>query len=189
MYRIVSLMAAEHRNSMILGDPDQSICAYRGATSEENFASFTRDFPGHDVVTLERNYRSTKAILRAANAVIEQNRGRHQKHLWTDGPAGEPLVIEDCENEFDEADRIASWTHARLRPGVQAQGAVCARARQRARRRHRAGAHGRSHPGARHRDDRIHRTRRQPEERRLAFTPLDHTRVVTAPAPPRGMRT
>jgi DNA helicase-2/ATP-dependent DNA helicase PcrA len=50
-YRIVSLLAAEHRNLMILGDPDQSICAYRGATSEENFAAFARDFPEHDTVT------------------------------------------------------------------------------------------------------------------------------------------
>jgi DNA helicase-2/ATP-dependent DNA helicase PcrA len=116
-YRIVSLLAAEHRNLMILGDPDQAICAYRGASSEENFAAFARDFPEHEVVTLERNYRSTATILRAANATIAGNRGRVDKRLWTDGPTGEPITIEDCEDELDEADRIAAWARAHVDAG------------------------------------------------------------------------
>jgi DNA helicase-2/ATP-dependent DNA helicase PcrA len=119
-YRIVSLLAAEHRNLMILGDPDQSICAYRGATSEENFAAFARDFPENDVVVLDRNYRSTKTILRAANAVIDPNRGRHRKRLWTDGPDGKPVAVEACEDELDEADRIAGWARAHLDQGHRA---------------------------------------------------------------------
>jgi DNA helicase-2/ATP-dependent DNA helicase PcrA len=116
-YRIVSLLAAEHRNLMILGDPDQAICAYRGASSEENFAAFARDFPEHEVATLERNYRSTRTILRAANAVIAGNRGRVDKRLWTDEPVGEPIAIEDCVDEIAEADRIATWAHAHLDDG------------------------------------------------------------------------
>ena len=89
-YRIVSLLAAEHRNLMILGDPDQAICAYRGATSEENFAAFARDFPEHDVVTLERNYRSTATILSAANALIAANRGRAGQAPVDDGARWRP---------------------------------------------------------------------------------------------------
>jgi DNA helicase-2/ATP-dependent DNA helicase PcrA len=116
-YRIVSLLAAEHRNLMILGDPDQAICSYRGASSEENFAAFARDFPEHEVVTLERNYRSTRTILRAANAVIAGNRGRVEKRLWTDGPSGEPIIVEDCDDEIDEADRIATWARAHVDRG------------------------------------------------------------------------
>jgi DNA helicase-2/ATP-dependent DNA helicase PcrA len=118
-YRIVSLLAAEHGNLMILGDPDQAICSYRGATSEENLAAFARDFPDHDVVTLERNYRSTWAILRAANAVIAPNRGRQQKQLWTDGPVGEPIAVEACGDELDEAERIARWARAHLDQGCR----------------------------------------------------------------------
>ena len=117
-YRIVSLLAAEHRNLMILGDPDQAICAYRGATSEENFAAFARDFPEHDVVTLERNYRSTATILNAANALIAANRGRLDKRLWTTGPAGDPIAVEDADDELDEAQRIATWARAHLDAGA-----------------------------------------------------------------------
>ena len=116
-YRIVSLLAAEHRNLMILGDPDQAICSYRGASSEENFAAFARDFPEHEVVTLERNYRSTGTILRAANAVIAANRGRVDKRLWTDGPEGEPIVVADCGDELDEADRVATWARQHIDQG------------------------------------------------------------------------
>ena len=154
-YRIVALLAEQHRNLMILGDPDQAICAYRGATSAENFAAFARDFPEHDVVTLERNYRSTATILTAANALIAANRGRLDKRLWTTGPAGDPIAVEDADDELDEAQRIATWARAHLDAGGAAVGAVRARARQRARRRHRAGAHGRPRPGARHRRARV----------------------------------
>ena len=109
---------------MILGDPDQAICAYRGATSEENFAAFARDFPEHDVVTLERNYRSTATILTAANALIAANRGRLDKRLWTTGPAGDPIAVEDADDELDEAQRIATWARAHLDAGA-APSALC----------------------------------------------------------------
>ena len=116
-YRIVALLAHEHRNLVILGDPDQAICAYRGATSEENFAAFARDFPGHAVVTLERNYRSTGAVVRAANALMAGVRGRVDKRLWTDRPAGEPVGVVACDDELDEAERIAAWGRRHLDDG------------------------------------------------------------------------
>jgi DNA helicase-2/ATP-dependent DNA helicase PcrA len=119
-YRIVALLAAQHRNLMILGDPDQAICAYRGATSQENFAAFARDFPEHDVVTLERNYRSTATILRAANTLISRNRDRLDKRLWTAGPAGEPIEVEALDDELGEAERIAGWARGHLDAGVVA---------------------------------------------------------------------
>ena len=154
-YRIVALLAEHHRNLMILGDPDQAICAYRGATSAENFAAFARDFPEHDVVALERNYRSTATILTAANALIAANRGRLDKRLWTTGPAGDPIAVEDADDELDEAQRIATWARDPPRRRRPAVGTVRPRARQRARRRHRAGAHGRPRPGARRRRARV----------------------------------
>jgi DNA helicase-2/ATP-dependent DNA helicase PcrA len=123
-YRIVSLLAAEHRNLMILGDPDQAICAYRGATSEENFAAFARDFPEHDVVTLERNYRSTATILNAANALIAANRGRVDKRLWTTGAPGDPIAVHQADHELDEAQRIAAWARVHLDAGAAAS-ALC----------------------------------------------------------------
>ena len=116
-YRIVSLLAVEHRNLMVLGDPDQSICAYRGATSAENLAAFAREFPEHEVVTLERSYRSTATILRAANALIAANRGRIEKRLWTTGPTGDPIAVEDWDDEVDEAQRIAAWARAHVEDG------------------------------------------------------------------------
>jgi DNA helicase-2/ATP-dependent DNA helicase PcrA len=117
-YRIVALLAAEHRNLMILGDPDQAICSYRGATSEENFAAFARDFPEHEVVTLERNYRSTATILRAANALISRNRDRIGKRLRTTGPTGEPIKVEAFDDELEEAKGIAVWARGHLEAGV-----------------------------------------------------------------------
>ncbi|MEN3281376.1 MAG: ATP-dependent helicase UvrD/PcrA [Solirubrobacteraceae bacterium] len=123
-YRIVALLAAEHRNLMILGDPDQAICTYRGATSEENFAAFARDFPEHEVVTLERNYRSTATILRAANALISHNRGRIEKRLWTAGPTGEPIEVDAFDDELEEAEGIAVWARGHLDAGVT-PGALC----------------------------------------------------------------
>ena len=116
-YRIVALLGERHRNVMILGDPDQAICAYRGATSAENFAAFAGDFPEHDIIALERNYRSTAAILTAANALVAANRGRLDKRLWTTGPAGDPIAVEDADDELDEAQRIATWARTQLDAG------------------------------------------------------------------------
>src|SRR6266540_4549654 len=78
-YRLLQLLASEHKNVCAVGDPDQSIFAFRGADIR-NILDFERDFPGTRTIALEQNYRSTNAILRAANAVIENNRERKPKH-------------------------------------------------------------------------------------------------------------
>ncbi len=105
-YRFVSLLAAKHNNLCVVGDDDQSIYKFRGATIE-NIMNFEQDFPGAMVVRLEQNYRSTQNILDAANAVIAHNLERKGKTLWTAAGAGEKLRLHTAENEQDEADRVA----------------------------------------------------------------------------------
>ena len=107
-YRIVALLAEQHRNLMILGDPDQAICAYRGATSAENFAAFARDFPSTRSSPWSATTARRPPILTAANALIAANRGRLEKRLWTTGPTGDPIAVEDADDELDEAQRIAT---------------------------------------------------------------------------------
>jgi DNA helicase II / ATP-dependent DNA helicase PcrA len=121
-YRLVALLAAEHRNLVILGDPDQAICAYRGATSEENLDAFARDFPEHTTITLERNYRSTPTILRAANALIARNPDRVPKRLWTALPDGPTIAVEALDDELEEAQRIAAWARGHLDGGTPPAG-------------------------------------------------------------------
>jgi len=100
-YLIGHRLAAEHRNLCATGDPDQSIYGWRGATIR-NILDFQRDYPDAHVVKLERNYRSTKAILRAADSVIVHNSLRHDRNLWTANEQGEPvrfLLGPDAEGE------------------------------------------------------------------------------------------
>ena len=91
----------------VVGDSDQSIYAFRGATLR-NIEQFEEDFPAAEVVMLEQNYRSTQNILTAANAVIARNESRRPKNLWTDAGGGAPLVIFAGADERDEAAFIAS---------------------------------------------------------------------------------
>ncbi|HSH40934.1 MAG TPA: DNA helicase II [Arenicellales bacterium] len=111
-YELIRLLAAKNRQVFIVGDDDQSIYGWRGARVE-NIRQFEKDFPGTKVFRLEQNYRSTATILNAANAVIDRNRGRMGKNLWTEGEQGEPVKLYAAYNEFDEArfvvDRIQSW--------------------------------------------------------------------------------
>jgi DNA helicase-2/ATP-dependent DNA helicase PcrA len=86
----------------VVGDADQSIYAFRGATIR-NITEFERDFPGARVILLEQNYRSTQNILTAANAVVSMNSGRMPKNLWTDSGEGPPLVGYVADSEHDEA--------------------------------------------------------------------------------------
>src|SRR6266705_1402555 len=81
-YRLLQLLGSEHRNVCAVGDPDQSIYAFRGADIR-NIMEFERDFPGTRVIALEQNYRSTNTILQAANHVIRHNRDRKEKNLWS----------------------------------------------------------------------------------------------------------
>ena len=105
-YRLISLLAAMHMNLCVVGDDDQSIYRFRGATIE-NILQFEHQFPNAKVVRLEQNYRSTQNILDAANKVIEHNEGRKGKTLWTGNGAGEELAWQVCEDERDEARAIA----------------------------------------------------------------------------------
>jgi len=90
----------------VVGDADQSIYAFRGATIR-NIEDFERDFPSATTIMLEQNYRSTQTILSAANAVIARNEGRREKRLWTDAGEGELIVGYVAENEHDEARFVA----------------------------------------------------------------------------------
>lgn len=90
----------------VVGDADQSIYAFRGATIR-NIEDFERDFPNATTILLEQNYRSTQNILNAANAVIARNAGRREKRLWTDAGEGELIVGYVADNEHDEARFIA----------------------------------------------------------------------------------
>ena len=101
-YRLLRLIAGEHRNLCVVGDDDQSIYSFRGADIR-NILEFEEDFPDATVVKLEQNYRSTQTILDAANAVIANNRGRKSKSLWSDLGRGEPVHIRELEDEFAEA--------------------------------------------------------------------------------------
>ena len=101
-YHLVQLLAAGHRNLMVVGDPDQSVYRFRGATIR-NILDFEQDYPDATVVPLTRNYRSTQTVLDAANAVIAHNEGRTDKDLWTDRGAGAPIVVYHANDEHDEA--------------------------------------------------------------------------------------
>ncbi len=105
-YRLVRRFAGGSRNLTVVGDDDQSIYSWRGA-EPRNLLDFDRDFPDAMVVKLEQNYRSTQVILGAANAVISNNRDRHQKALWSERTGGEPVLWEECADERAEADFIA----------------------------------------------------------------------------------
>jgi len=106
-YVLLKLLAGEHKNVMAVGDPDQSIYAFRGADIR-NILEFERDFPNTKVIALEQNYRSTNAILQAANAVIENNRERKEKNLWSDLGEGEPVHVVETEDEHAEARFVAA---------------------------------------------------------------------------------
>ena len=101
-YAFVKLLAGKDGGVFVVGDDDQSIYGWRGARVE-NILRFQQDFPGTKVVRLEQNYRSTNAILKAANAVISNNTERLGKSLWTDRGEGETVKVYGAYNEHDEA--------------------------------------------------------------------------------------
>ena len=105
-YRLLQLMAEKHKNLFAVGDPDQSIYAFRGADIR-NIMEFEADFPGTRVIPLEQNYRSTNTILRGANAVIANNRERKPKELWSELGDGEPIRVLEVEDEHAEARFVA----------------------------------------------------------------------------------
>ena len=113
---LTMLLAGGYRNIMVVGDDDQSIYRFRGATIE-NILRFDTMFDSAKVVKLEQNYRSTKTILDAANSVIAKNEGRRGKNLWTDGERGEQISLTKLQNQMDEARYICDTITAEMLGG------------------------------------------------------------------------
>jgi len=106
-YLLASTLAGGYENFCVVGDDDQSIYRFRGATIE-NILSFENQYKGCRTIRLEQNYRSTQNILEAANAVIRNNQGRKGKELWTDRGAGEKVTVYTAFNQDDEAQYVAA---------------------------------------------------------------------------------
>jgi DNA helicase-2/ATP-dependent DNA helicase PcrA len=115
-YRLLQLLAGQHRNVFAVGDPDQSIYAFRGADIR-NILEFERDFGGGRLIALEQNYRSTNSILRAANSVIAQNRERKPKNLWSELGEGDPVRVVEVEDEHAEARFVAAEVASLIEEG------------------------------------------------------------------------
>ena len=115
-FRLVSLLTGPERNICVVGDDDQSIYRFRGATIE-NILNFEKCYPGAKTIRLEQNYRSTSNILNAANCVIQHNTERKGKTLWTDNGEGDKVQVYTAENEQDEAMHIADVIGQHLKAG------------------------------------------------------------------------
>ena len=115
-FRLVSLLTGPEKNICVVGDDDQSIYRFRGATIE-NILNFEKCYPGAKTIRLEQNYRSTSNILNAANCVIQHNTERKGKTLWTQNGEGDKVQVYTAENEQDEASHIADIIGQHLREG------------------------------------------------------------------------
>lgn len=115
-YMLSSLLAGKWENICVVGDDDQSIYRFRGATIE-NILSFEEQYKGARVIRLEQNYRSTENILEAANAVIQNNTARKGKHLWTASKGGDLIRVYTAMNESDEAQYVSSQIIAGISKG------------------------------------------------------------------------
>lgn len=116
-YELVKLLAGEKKNIMVVGDVDQSIYSWRGADIK-NLINFERDFAGAKTILLEENYRSTKTILDAANAVIVKNKNRFDKTLFTRSGGGEKISTYEAYDETDEANFITEKVREKISAGV-----------------------------------------------------------------------
>lgn len=110
-YQLAAALAGKWENICVVGDDDQSIYRFRGATIE-NILSFEKQYSGARVIRLEQNYRSTKNILEASNAVIKHNQGRKGKELWTQHDEGDKIQVYTAMNESDEAQYVAAQVMA-----------------------------------------------------------------------------
>ena len=115
-YQLTKILAAKHRNICVVGDADQSIYGWRGADMR-NILNFEADYPETRTILLEQNYRSTKTILAAANAVIAHNEERKPKNLWTDNAGGEKIISYEASDGLDEARFIADAIKAEAAHG------------------------------------------------------------------------
>ena len=120
-YAIIRALSVDHPNLCVTGDPDQSIYGWRGADLK-NILGFEHDYPGAKVVKLERNYRSTKNILEAADSLIRHNRRRKPKSLLTENPQGAPVELTVYATEADEARAVASRVVEKVREGEYSYG-------------------------------------------------------------------
>ena len=114
---LTKLLSDKYRNIMVVGDDDQSIYKFRGATIE-NILNFDSTYPDATVIKLEQNYRSTGNILNAANAVIKNNSGRHDKRLWSEKGEGEKIIVHEADDQNDEGRYIID----RINNGIKRDG-------------------------------------------------------------------
>jgi DNA helicase-2/ATP-dependent DNA helicase PcrA len=117
-YEIARLLAAPANNICVVGDIDQNIYSWRGADLE-HLLKFEEAFPGAKVITLEQNYRSTRTILSAANGIIEKNRRRKPKNLFTENGTGEPIMLFGARNELEEAWFVADQAARLIKKGTR----------------------------------------------------------------------
>lgn len=117
-YRLTKILAGKHNNLCVVGDGDQNIYSWRGA-NVKNILNFEHDFPNTKVILLEQNYRSTKTVLDAANAIIEKNKARTPKVLRTDGEQGEAITLVKSWDEEVEARFIATKCGELIAKGVE----------------------------------------------------------------------
>ena len=115
-FKFISTLARQYRNLCVVGDDDQSIYKFRGANIR-NILDFEKVFPDAKVVKLEQNYRSTQNILDAANGVIANNRGRKEKALWTENEQGEPILFQQFQNGYEEAEYVSGEISKKVREG------------------------------------------------------------------------
>lgn len=117
-YMLVSMLSAKHKNLCVVGDDDQSIYKFRGATIE-NILNFEQQFKGCTTIRLEQNYRSTQNILSAANSVIKNNKGRKAKTLWTNSGDGEKITFFKATDEISEAKFVADTVLENVANGMK----------------------------------------------------------------------
>ncbi len=117
-YKLVQLLTNRANNIAVVGDDWQSIYSWRGADFR-NILNFERDYPEVSIIKLEQNYRSTKAILDAAHAVITKNQQRSDKKLWTDGSPGQPVKVVEAFNERAEAELIVTRVQTAVQHGLK----------------------------------------------------------------------
>lgn len=107
-YKVTNMLASKYENLCVVGDDAQSIYSFRGADIR-NILDFKNDYEGAVEIPLEQNYRSTKAILKAADSIIKKNNGQLDKTLWTDNDMGDTITVLDNYDERDEANRVANY--------------------------------------------------------------------------------
>jgi DNA helicase-2/ATP-dependent DNA helicase PcrA len=123
-YKLLQLIAGEHRNLAVVGDDAQSVYSFRGADIR-NILDFQDDFPDAHVIKLEQNYRSTQTILDASNAVIANNRAQMHKTLWTDQGAGDPVIVRELDDEYAEARYVLGEVERLRDEGVSLSEMAC----------------------------------------------------------------